>query len=61
MTVLFEFGFGYFVDGRSWEWLLQDYNVFQGRVWGLFLFSMFVSLYFVKLLNSRPKGGADEP
>ena len=37
MTVLFEFTFGHYVDGISWERLLADYNIFYGRVWGLFL------------------------
>ncbi|MCR4326693.1 MAG: hypothetical protein NUV52_03490 [Candidatus Roizmanbacteria bacterium] len=37
MTILFEFSFGHYVDGVSWERLLADYNIFQGRVWGVFL------------------------
>ena len=37
MTVVFEFGFGHFVAGHSWTHLLADYNVFDGRVWLLFL------------------------
>lgn len=36
-TVVFEFGFGRFIAGHSWERLLQDYSVIQGRVWSLFL------------------------
>jgi hypothetical protein len=37
MTVLFEFGFGHYVAGHSWERLLADYNLLEGRVWLLFL------------------------
>jgi hypothetical protein len=34
-TVLFEFGFGHFVAGQSWEELLDAYDVRQGRLWPL--------------------------
>ena len=37
MTILFEFGFGHFVGGHSFSRLFADYNLFQGRVWALFL------------------------
>jgi len=40
LTVLFEFGFGHFVMGHSWEKLLADYNLFQGRIWSLVLLSV---------------------
>lgn len=33
MTVVFEFGFGHYVMGHSWEMLLHDYNVLEGRLW----------------------------
>ncbi|MGD2062518.1 MAG: hypothetical protein PVF51_02925 [Nitrospirota bacterium] len=36
-TIAFEFGFGHLVAGHSWSRLLADYNVFNGRVWLLFL------------------------
>ena len=36
-TVAFEFVFGHYVAGHSWSLLLHDYNIFQGRVWSLFL------------------------
>lgn len=35
LTVLFEFGFGHYVMGNSWEALLHDYNLLAGRVWVL--------------------------
>ena len=37
LTIGFEFGFGHFVAGHSWEKLLADYNILNGRVWSLFL------------------------
>ena len=33
MTILFEFVFGRFVVGHTWDRLLQDYNLINGRVW----------------------------
>lgn len=32
-TIIFEFMFGHYVFGNSWEKLLMDYNIFEGRVW----------------------------
>ena len=37
LTILFEFGFGHFVAGHSWQTLLADYNIFAGRLWLFFL------------------------
>ena len=36
-TMGFEFLFGHFVMGHSWESLWADYNIFQGRFWPLVL------------------------
>ena len=33
MTVAFEFLFGHFVAGHSWQRLCHDYNLAEGRVW----------------------------
>ena len=50
MTILFEFGFGHFVAGHSFSQLIADYNLFQGRVWMLFLVWLAVMPYvFFKL------------
>lgn len=43
MTVLFEFGFGHYVMGNTWEALLRDYNVLAGRVWVLVLLALLVA------------------
>jgi hypothetical protein len=37
LTVLFEFGFGHYVDGKSWSELVHDYNLADGHVWPLVL------------------------
>ena len=36
-TIAFEFGFGHFVVGNSLSRLFADYNIFNGRVWVVFL------------------------
>jgi hypothetical protein len=37
MTIVFEFGFGHYVDGDSWSELLANYNVAEGSLWILVL------------------------
>ena len=37
LTLSFEFIVGHYVFGNSWERLLADYNVLQGRLWVLVL------------------------
>lgn len=39
-TIIFEFIFGHYVIGHPWEKLLADYNIFQGRVWGIVLLAI---------------------
>ena len=53
MTIAFEFGFGHFVAGHSWQRLLADYNLLAGRVWSLFLLWILVVLPLLHSL-SRP-------
>jgi hypothetical protein len=36
-TIAFEFLFGHYVMGHSWDSLWADYNIFQGRLWSLVL------------------------
>lgn len=33
LTAAFDFGFGHYVDGKSWAELAKDYDVTAGRVW----------------------------
>ena len=37
LSVLFEFGFGHYVEGDSWADLLDNYDVTQGNIWILIL------------------------
>jgi len=37
ITVIFEFVFGHYVMGHSWQKLFADYNLFNGRLWILVL------------------------
>lgn len=37
LTIIFEFGFGHYVAGASWDKLLRAYNILEGRGWGLFI------------------------
>ena len=53
LTVLFEFGFGHYVVGNSWERLLADYNILEGRVWGFFLLTALVSPLLIGMLLKR--------
>ena len=39
LTILFEFVFGHYVLGNSWEVLIADYRIWQGRLWFLILLS----------------------
>ena len=45
MTVVFEFIFGHYVAGHSWQRLLQDYNLAAGRLWILVLIWVAVAPY----------------
>ncbi len=47
LTVAFEFLFGHYVMGHSWEKLLADYNIFKGRVWVLVLITTFLAPWLV--------------
>jgi hypothetical protein len=37
LSVLFEFGFGRYVEGDSWADLFENYDVTQGNIWILIL------------------------
>lgn len=46
-TVLFEFLFGHYVAGHSWDKLLNDYHILQGRVWILVLIWISIAPYII--------------
>lgn len=47
LTVCFEFLFGHYVAGQSWNKLLLDYNFLQGRVWVLVLIWVTFAPYII--------------
>ncbi len=50
LTIAFEFLFGHFVTGTPWNKLLQDYNIWEGRLWPLILIWVTTAPYvFYKL------------
>jgi hypothetical protein len=52
MTILFEFGFGHYIDHVSWDRLLNDYNILKGRVWILILITeLFTPLLIKKVVE----------
>ena len=50
LTILFEFSLGRLTN-RSWENLLQDYNIIAGRIWLLFLICLSLMPYVFYLLK----------
>ncbi len=43
LTVGFEFLFGHYIAGHSWQKLFADYNILEGRIWILVLLWIFSS------------------
>lgn len=52
-TILFEFGFGHYVMGNSWDTLLHDYNVAEGRLWPVVLLVVLFAPLIVKWIVNR--------
>lgn len=50
LTVMFEFSLGRLTN-KSWEYLLRDYNIFAGRIWLVFLVSLFLLPYMCYTLR----------
>lgn len=52
LTVLFEFLFGHYIAGHSWNKLFQDYDILKGRVWIIVLIWITIAPYiFYRLLR----------
>lgn len=49
-TICFEFLAGHYVFGNSWDKLIADYNIVQGRIWSLVLITIFISPYVTNKL-----------
>lgn len=52
MTILFEFGFGFYIDNASLSRLLGDYDIFKGRVWSLMLLAEMFTPLLVKWVTN---------
>lgn len=52
MTISFEFLFGHFVAGHSWERLFHDYDISQGRVWLVVLFWTLLAPWLFQRIQS---------
>ena len=50
LTIGFEFTLGRLTN-KSWEYLLQDYNIIAGRIWPLFLLCLLFLPYIVYLIR----------
>lgn len=53
MTIIFEFVFGHYVMGHSWEKLFYDYKLFAGRIWILVLIWTTIAPYVFFRLNEK--------
>jgi hypothetical protein len=51
--VAFEFLFGHYLGGATWESLLADYDLRQGRLWPLVLVTVLVAPWLASLVRSR--------
>jgi hypothetical protein len=43
LTLAFEFLFGHYVAGASWQELLADYDVLEGRLWPIVLLAVLLA------------------
>jgi hypothetical protein len=55
MTVAFEFGFFHYVGHRSWADIAADYDLTEGRTWGLVVLGIALAPYVV----ARTRGDLD--
>jgi len=44
-TICFEFLAGHYAFGNSWDKLIADYNILEGRIWSFVLITIFLSSY----------------
>ena len=60
LTMAFEFLFGHYVSGASWESLLADYDLSRGRLWPLVLVTVLLAPWLVSRERGRrsPAGGS---
>ena len=57
LTLIFEFGFGFFVQHKPWHELLEAYTFANGNIWPIVLLVIFIAPLLAKRLqNSTPNG-----
>lgn len=54
LTILFEFGFGHYVDRKSWSELFENYNIVEGQLWLLVVAWIAVGPAVVRTLRTKP-------
>jgi ABC-type antimicrobial peptide transport system permease subunit len=54
LTLAFEFGVG-IVEGRSLSYMLEDYKVWEGRIWPIVLVVVATSPFIVRFFQARPQ------
>jgi len=59
ITIIFEFSFGHYVAGHSWDKLIADYNVFKGRIWSLVLLTTLTAPYITGRFILRIRSNHD--
>ena len=52
VTIAFEFLFGHYIAKHSWRRLIQDYNLFAGRLWVLVLAAVAAAPYILFALGT---------
>ncbi|MCD4808174.1 MAG: hypothetical protein K8R13_11550 [Methanococcoides sp.] len=57
LTISFEFFFGHFIIGYSWQRILYDYNIFEGRIWLLVLIVTATSPWLANRILSQGQAG----
>lgn len=48
LTLCFEFLAGHYLFGNSWDKLIADYNILNGRIWVFILITTFFAPFLVK-------------
>lgn len=56
LTLAFEFGFGRYVSGLSWQALLEDYDLARGRLWPLALLTTLLAPWLWGAVLGRSVG-----
>ncbi len=61
LTIVFEFGFGHFVAGATWDALLSNYDVTAGRLWILVPLTMGLGPVIIGALRTPDRPSLTAP